>query len=684
MSAPAVAIPETTEAASLAPTAYEGIEPLSDAERKVAANWTLRFVLTASAIFLVAGVLGMLLRNSQADLGRLDDNMWYAIMTVHGLGAFVGWAAFAVMGFAYWILASLGFALRGFGRVMAATSWITMVVGVAGIVVTTLIFDFAASWVFLYPLPFESAGQWSDWVAGLFSASVLLSGVSIITWCLSILHTVVGPALKAKSSNVLTRMGVALGFGYLWPAKFATNPRKLPYPVIPLTVIGIDMIIATLPLAVLLVIMIIQSATPEVGVNALFAKNILWFFGHPVVYLLLFPAAAAYYYLIPRYAGRPLVAGKLIAIAWAIAVVANVIVWAHHVYIDYPDGTPQAAINVAMQPLTFSLTIPSALSLYSLAFTIYKSDFKWTPGSTALFFGLVGWFLAGLSGVINATIAFDQVVHNTLWIVGHFHHMAFFNIGFLIIGAMYAFIPELTGKAWWSARAGRFHVWVTFIAGMGFVIPWLIEGLNGAPRRFAILPEQYNAYAWASIPFILLLSLAQFVFLFNLIMTLRGKGGTVAEAAAREQAVAAERAATGRKRMADASVEAVIVLVAVALAFAAGAAGWAIGRSSNDSPPASETPVAPAEPAAPAEPGAPDVEAGKDVFTSAGCAGCHALSDAGAAGAVGPNLDELAPTAEVVNAAVTNGKGAMPAFAGQLSDEEIANVSAYVAGVAGK
>ena len=98
----------------------------------------------------------------------------------------------------------------------------------------------------------------------------------------------------------------------------------MPYPVIPLTVIAIDMIIATLPLAVLLVEMIVQSLSPGVTVDPLLAKNVLWCFGHPVVYLLLFPTVALYYLLIPRYAGRPLVAGNIITIGWAIAVTANV------------------------------------------------------------------------------------------------------------------------------------------------------------------------------------------------------------------------------------------------------------------------------------------------------------------------------------------------------------------------
>ena len=234
-----------------------------------------------------------------------------------------------------------------------------MVVGVGGVVVTTLVFGFAGSWVFLYPLPFHSAGQWGDWVTALFSFSVLLVGVCD--------HRLVRrdhrdrdrPRAAARTARASTAWAPRWAWASCGRKKFS-SARPVPYPVIPLTVIAIDMIIATLPLAVLLVEMIIQSFWPSVSVDPLLAKNVLWWFGHPVVYLLLFPAVAIYYLLIPRYAKRPLVAGNIIAVGWTIAVIANVTVWAHHLYMDYPDGI-QAAINTGMEPITFALTIVSAL-----------------------------------------------------------------------------------------------------------------------------------------------------------------------------------------------------------------------------------------------------------------------------------------------------------------------------------
>ncbi len=648
-------------------------------DRKAANRLALQYTVAATAVLAASGLLGVLMRWSQAVPGaRIGDNFWYAIMTAHGLGTFVGWAGFAVMGLSWTILAAVGFPVRGFGLVMARLTWWLMVLGVAGVVVTTLIMQFGGSWVFLYPLSFYGSGAWGMWTSGLFSFSVLLAGLAIVTWCFGILHTVCRrEALHAVSNNIFRRYGVSMGWGYLWPRAFATNPKPVPYPVIPLAVIGLDMIIATLPLAGLLVWQIFESAGWVGSADVLLAKNILWWFGHPVVYLLLFPAVAAYYFLIPRYAGRPLVAGNVIAVAWTVAVAANVLVWAHHVYLDYPEGTIQAQINTAMQPITFSLVLPSALSLYSLAFTIRRSHFRWTAASWALFLGLVGWLLSGLSGVINATIAFDVVIHNTLWIVGHFHHMAMLNIGLLIFGATYALLPELTGKALYSERMAKVHVWTTFLAGMIVFGLWLVQGLDGAPRRFSVLPGEYDTLTRISLPFVFVLAAAQALYFVNVWQTIRGKAGA---------AVFDERGIPlpAEKRQMDSHTwEAVVVLSALTLAVGGGVAGWLIGRESGDGgAPVTETAGSGGtETSTTTETGASggDPVEGRELFAGSGCGGCHVLADAGATGNVGPSLDGNAGlTEELVTDRVANGLGAMPAFADRLSPEEIADVAAYV------
>jgi len=635
--------------------------------RERARSLTLRYLVASTVILLASGFLGLLLRMSQADYGRISDNGWYAVMTAHGLGAFLGWAGFAVMGFAWWVFAELNVPLRRLGSALAELTWWLMVVGVAGVLVTTLLMHFAGSWVFLYPLPFYGSGKWSDLATGVFSASVLLVGLSIVTWCVAVLDTVLGPALHAVSTKLPNRLGVALGFGYLWPKRYATNPEPVPYAVIPLTVIAIDMIIATLPLAVLLVEMIVQAISPSVSVDPLLAKNVLWWFGHPVVYLLLFPAAALYYLLVPKLAGRDLVAGNVIAVAWVIAVIANVLVWAHHVYLDYPDGTVQSAINVAMEPTTFALVIPSALSIYSLGFTIHRSNFKWNAAGTAIFLGLLSWLLAGLSGVVNATIAFDKVVHNTLWIVGHFHQMALLNIGLVIFAAVYAFLPDLVGKPLYSEALGKWHIWLTFGGQTVHSAFWLVQGLQGAPRRYAVLPDRFDTLTKLSVPVVLVIGVAQILFVINLVQTVRGAGLVPAEE---------------RRRRRDDVASAAFVLVALGLAAGMSVLFFFLGRET--APTKNVTVQGGVSTATATTPGGPgDAAAGKDVFASAGCNNCHTLAAAGSHGTVGPNLDQTKPSYALVVQRVTNGRNLMPSFKDQLSTEQIQDVAAFVSSSAG-
>ncbi|HUO71848.1 MAG TPA: cbb3-type cytochrome c oxidase subunit I [Solirubrobacteraceae bacterium] len=617
--------------------------------REAVGAMVTRYFVASTAVLFAAGALGVIMRQSQANLVRVSPNFFYAAMTAHGLGAFVAWAGFAVMGFGYWVLESVGFKLRPLAYGLGQAAFWTMVVGTVGIVCTTVIFGFGGSWVFLYPLPFHSASQWGHVTTAVFAFSVLLAGVSIITWSVSMLMAATGPSSPAQKSGVLNRMGVALGMAILWPKRFPVR-EPLPYAVLPLTVIALDMIIATLPLALLLVEMIVQAFAPSVTVDPLLAKNVLWFFGHPVVYLLLFPAVSIYYLLIPRYAKKPLVAGNAIAVAWLMAVVVNVIIWAHHVYLDYPNDTLQSSLNTIAQPLTFSITLVSALSLFSLSATIWRSEFEWTIGAKFLAAGLIGWFTAGLSGVVNATITFNTQVHNTLWVVGHFHQMALLNIGVVVFAAAYEFVPELWHRQWYSRRLGEWHLWLTLVGGYGMIILWLSQGLTGAPRRWAVLPSKYDAQTIASLAFIALIVLGQLVFAWNVIQTARGN-----------------RRERDELNLVRDEWQLAMVFCTAVIAIAPVAA-VAIKRGN-----AKSTAAAPAGSAA----------AGAVLFSQT-CSACHTLAAAGASGTVGPNLDQLKPSqARVLNALKIGGTGDGRMPANLYTGTQALAVAKYVSSVAG-
>jgi mono/diheme cytochrome c family protein len=310
-----------------------------------------------------------------------------------------------------------------------------------------------------------------------------------------------------------------------------------------------------------------------------------------------------------------------------------------------------------MQPLTFAITLPSAISLYSLSATIWRSNMQWTVPAKFLAAAMLSWIIAGLQGVVNATIVFNEVIHNTMWIVGHFHNMALLNIGLVIFAAIYAFLPRLTGRQWYSESLGNAHLWLTFIGGYGMSILLLIQGLDGAPRRYAVLPEQYDTITQLTVPFVLMTALGQVVFGYNLVQSLRGKTQQDKDSVLRS-----------------------FGLTASLIAAAAVIGGSAVVVHNQN---AGETPAAPGLAQGGGAAGGAQAAAGQAIFVEK-CGACHTLSEAGTSGRVGPSLDAKPYEAAAVLAAIRNGglgSGTMPKDI--VVGEEAQQVADYVAENAG-
>jgi len=276
--------------------------------------------------------------------------------------------------------------------------------------------------------------------------------------------------------------------------------------------------------------------------------------------------------------------------------------------------------------------------------------------------GLASWLLAGLSGLINATIAFDAIVHNTLWIVGHFHQMALLGIGLPIIAATYVWLPDFVGKPLYSETMARWHVWLTFVFATANSAIWLYQGLLGAPRRFAVLPDRYDSATQLALPMTVILGAAQLLFAWNIIQTIRGKGVTAPADAARPSATH-----LGSPR---------VITAGLALMFVSAVGGWGAYRAQASTAvttsPATTTPFSATS----------AFGVGKSTFLSAGCSSCHTLAAASATGTVGPDLDTIKLTAATVKAYVTFGKTTagkvMPSFKQTLTATQIKDVAVFV------
>ncbi len=486
----------------------------------IAKEMSLGYYLTGVTILAVAALLGFIVRLSQTGaLGNVPQ-LYYTLMTLHGMAAFVGWGCFVAMGLTWYTLVKhLDSPLHSTKLVMFIY-W-NFMVGVLLLVVAALFGNFGGSWVFLYPLSFY--GYWENWAAFMWNLGVALAGISIILYGVEILLTI-----KKAGFGLLD----ALGFEILKPSKWKEGEKRVPLPIVPLAVIGWGMIIATLPFAYLLVYTLLEFMDLVPRMDTLLAKNMLWWFGHPVVYLILFPVVSFMYSIVMDYTGHDIIGEKWAKSAWFVATVVQNFIGAHHVYADLAQ---QQWVHAISEVGTYAIILPSLVSIFSITGTIYLYKFKWDVASSYVFVSLTFWLLAGMSGWVNATIALNEFVHNSLWVVAHFHTMAVLALSTLLFGMAFHIMDQYKGV--YSKKMAKDALIVYVVSGVGFVHLWFIQGLWGGIRRsYRSTPESLNLFTWISLVFAFFLMFGLWMNFYNSYMSLTQSGEKVKE----EVAVAAD------------------------------------------------------------------------------------------------------------------------------------------------
>jgi cytochrome c oxidase subunit 1 len=479
----------------------------------------LRYVLTSLGFFFLGGLAAWAMRLQVNQVVHPNATLYDALMTGHGLVMFLGFAGMSVMGASLYVVArAFQGRLRSF--VLAEAAYWLMTAGCLEVLIATVFMNFGASWVFLYPLAYYPAGAWSPAATFVFELGVVLIGLSIIAYGLVSALTATLPRPEDPGRPWPSRLAQAVGLGYLFPGRF--GGRDYPLVAVPLAVNGIDMVIATSPLALLLIENLLQVFIPSLRVDPLLAKNVLWFFGHPVVYLLLFPAVAVAYHIVAEDTKRSIPAGPFVGFAWALALVVNISIWAHHIYIDFPNATSQAIVNTIAEPLTYSVTLPSVVSIVAIVVTFLAAKPAWGLPMKFTIAAVFSWLVAGFSGIVNATPAMDETVHNTMWVVGHFHNMALLNIGFVAFAGAYYLVPKLTGRGFVNRHLGNVHLWGSVVGGYLMVLPWMLQGLEGLPRRVITTPNSMDWLNWIFLVGLAVFTVVQLAFAWNLFQALRG------------------------------------------------------------------------------------------------------------------------------------------------------------------
>jgi cytochrome c oxidase subunit I len=260
---------------------------------------------------------------------------------------------------------------------------------------------------------------------------------------------------------------------------------------------------------------------PHEGGSPLLWQHLFWFFGHPEVYIAILPGMGVTSHILSTFARKPIFAYKaMVSAIFAIGFISY-IVWGHHMFMSGMSPFSSMVFSVT----TMAVGVPSAIKTFNWLATLRGAQIRFTtPMLFAL--GFVSLFVTGgITGLLLAQPAIDIYLHDTAFVVAHFHLIMGVAAIFGIFGGIYYWFPKMFGRMM-NARLGKIHFWFTLAGVYAIFMPFHFTGIAGAPRRYAQLTE--FTYLQHLQPVQIFISIAafitiaaQFIFLYNFFVSMR-------------------------------------------------------------------------------------------------------------------------------------------------------------------